>query len=195
MTAIAGNRLDAAEANIHAGLAVSNVGSDIACRLTLAIAAVEVAVARHDPAAARAADSGLRELQHLSGALPAMLDRWCAVAHADTHLATGQPQAAIALLLAGGDNQQPAGFAAALEHVARCSHHHQLRPQRWAVLLDVDPTAQWLSANCASRCGPAAMGWAVGITGWWRDVRWVPVGWLRSSTNDYSDAASGGPAG
>ena len=32
-----------------------------------------------------------------------------------------------------------------------------------------------MSANCALRCGPAAMGWAVGITGWWRDARWVAL--------------------
>ncbi len=61
LTAIATHRLDVADANITAGLAVSNGGSDIACRLTLAIAAVEVEIARHDPAAARAADTRLRD--------------------------------------------------------------------------------------------------------------------------------------
>ncbi len=142
LTAIATHRLDAADANITAGLAVSNGGSDIACRLTLAIAAVEVEIARHDPAAARAADTRLRELQHLSGALPPMLDRWCTVAHADTYLATGQPQAAIALLSAGGSNPQPAGFTAALERVALAEASLMLhQPDAALDLLGTDPAA------------------------------------------------------
>src|SRR5664279_5143246 len=98
LTGIATHRLDAAESHIDAGLAVSTGGSDIACRLALAIATVEVAVARHDPAAARAAATRLDALQNAAGALPPMLESWCAVAHANALLAAGQPQAAIDLL-------------------------------------------------------------------------------------------------
>ena len=115
LTDIDRNRLDTAAAAIDAGLAVSNGGSDIACRLVLAIAAVQLALARRDPAAARAAAARLDGLQAQAGALPPMLHLWCAVAHADTHLASGHPQAAIDVLT--GDNPEPVGFAAALRRV------------------------------------------------------------------------------
>ena len=49
------NELDAAEKDVDHGMTVSGGGSDIACRLALAIAGVQVAVARGDASAATAA--------------------------------------------------------------------------------------------------------------------------------------------
>ena len=141
LTAIATNRLDAAQAGIEAGLTVSNGGSDICCRLALAIAAVEVQVARNDPIAARQAAGRLTELRAFAGALPPMLDRWCVVAQADAHLSAGDPQAAVDLLECG-TGEPATGFAAALERVALAqallmSH----RPDDAFGLLEPDRTA------------------------------------------------------
>ncbi len=140
LTDIATNRLDAAQASIDAGLNVSNGGSDIACRLALAIAAVEVAVARHDPSAARAAAACLTSIQAHAGALPAMLARWCAVARADMHLSAGQAQAAIDLL--ADDNPESGGFAAALHRIALAKARLLLhQPDAALDLLANDPAA------------------------------------------------------
>ena len=140
LTDIATNRLDAAQASIDAGLNVSNGGSDIACRLALAIAAVEVAVARHDPSAARAAAACLTSIQAHAGALPAMLARWCAVAHADMHLSAGQAQAAIDLL--ADENPESGRFAAALHRVALAKARLLLhQPDAALDLLANDPAA------------------------------------------------------
>jgi len=133
LTDIATNRLDAAQASIDAGLNVSNGGSDIACRLALAIAAVEVAVARHDPSAARAAAACLTSIQAHAGALPAMLARWCAVTRADMHLSAGQAQAAIDLLAdenpeSGGVRCRPPPRRAGQGPTAAASTRRRARP-------------------------------------------------------------------
>ena len=69
-----------------------------------------------------------------------MLHLWCAVAHADTHLAAGHPQAAIDVLT--GDNPEPVGFAAALRRVTLAKARLLLHQPGAALdLLDADPAA------------------------------------------------------
>src|SRR5664279_2356850 len=83
----------AAAADVDTGLSISNSGSDMPCRLVLRIAAVGVAVARRDVAAAVAAAARLEQIQTLAGDLPPLLARWCAVAYADARLTAGEPAA------------------------------------------------------------------------------------------------------
>jgi len=129
------NQLEASAKTIDSGLAVSESGSDVACRLAMAIAGVSVAVARRDPAAARAAAARLDAIQTQAGDLPPMLARWSAVAHADACLIAGEPEAAINRL---DDRPEPSGFAAALEGVVLAKAHLMLdRPDAALELLDL----------------------------------------------------------
>ncbi|HEY4993407.1 MAG TPA: LuxR C-terminal-related transcriptional regulator, partial [Nakamurella sp.] len=128
------NQLDAATADIDSGLTVSNSGSDMPCRLVLHIAAVGVAVARRDGAAAGAAAARLDTIQTLAGNLPPLLARWCAIAHADVHLAAAEPAAAVARL---GPAREPAGYPDALERVVLAKAHLMLdQPDAAFDLLD-----------------------------------------------------------
>ncbi len=128
------DQLDAATVDIDSALTVSNSGSDMPCRLVLHIAAVGVAVARRDGAAAVAASARLDRIQTLAGDLPPLLARWCAVAHADAHLAAAEPSAAIARVDA---DREPVGFADALERVVMAKAHLMLdQPEAAFDLLD-----------------------------------------------------------
>ena len=115
MTHLEQGRLDMAAATVDSGLALSRAGSDAACRVALGIAVVSIAVARRDPAAACAASAQLDAIRSQAGNLPPMLSRWCTVAHADAHLAAGNPDAAIALI---GESSSAPGYAWTLEHIA-----------------------------------------------------------------------------
>ena len=117
------NRLDAATAAIDSGLTVSNSESDMPCRLVLHIAAVGVAVARRDRAAAVAASTQLGMIQTLAGDLPPMLSRWCAVAHADAQLADARPAAAMNQLDATCETPD---YPGALARVVRARAHLML---------------------------------------------------------------------
>jgi LuxR family transcriptional regulator, maltose regulon positive regulatory protein len=112
------NQLDAATADIDSGLTIS--GSDMPCRLVLHIAAVGVAVARCDAAAAVAAAARLDKIQTLAGELPPMLARWCAHAHADAYLAAADPAAVVDLL---GAPHEPGGYPDALERIVLAKAH------------------------------------------------------------------------
>jgi LuxR family maltose regulon positive regulatory protein len=134
LTHLEGDQLDAAQEQIDAGLAVSDSGSDVACRLVLAIAAVGVAVARGNPDTARAAASRLDQIRAAAGDIPTFLNRWCTVARADAFLATGEPTAAISVI---GESPAPEGYPAALERVAVAKALLLLRrPQAALALLD-----------------------------------------------------------
>ena len=134
MTHVEWNQLDAAAEIIDSGLGVSESGSDVACRLAIAITGVSVAVARRDPAAARAAAARLDAIAAQAGELPPMLARWCAVAHADACLIAGEPEAAITRL---DDHPEPSGFAAALEGVVLAKAHLMVdRPDTALAYLD-----------------------------------------------------------
>jgi len=108
------NQLDAAQQDVDRGVTVSGGGSDIACLIALAIADVEVAVARGDAAAAHAAAARLDTIQAQAGELPPLLAGWCAVAHADALLTAGKPDDAIERV---NDGSEQTGFTAALRAV------------------------------------------------------------------------------
>jgi LuxR family maltose regulon positive regulatory protein len=134
LTHLERDQLDAAQEQIDAGLAVSNSGSDVACRLVLAIAAVGVSVARGNPDTVRAAACRLDEIRAVAGDIPTFLTRWCTVARADAFLATGEPAAAISVI---GELPAPEGYPAALERVAVAKALLSLhRPQAALALLD-----------------------------------------------------------
>lgn len=131
-------RLDMAATIIDAGLDISSSGSDAACRVALGIAAVGLAVARQDPAAARAASARSDVIQAQAGDLPPMLARWCVVARADAHLAAGEPDLAITLI---GDGGTACAFTAALDRVVLAKANLMLgRPDTVLQLLDPMPT-------------------------------------------------------
>jgi LuxR family maltose regulon positive regulatory protein len=115
LTRLEWDQLDAAQEQIDAGLTVSNSGSDVACRLVLAIAAVRVAVARRHPDAVHVAADRLHRVRAQAGDLSPFLARWCTVAHADACLATGDPQAAIEVI--GAVPASDGGYPAALGRV------------------------------------------------------------------------------
>ena len=110
------NQLDEAIREVDSGLAVSDSGSDPACQLILAIAAIGFAVVKHDNTATSAAADRLDAIKEQAGELPPLLARWCAVAHADAHLSAAEPGVAIDVLV---PTQEPSGFADALERVVR----------------------------------------------------------------------------
>ena len=107
-------QLEAAAVDIESGLSVSDSGSDLPCRLVLHIAAVGLAAARGDSAGASAASARLHRDQKLAGNLPPLLARWCAIAHADAHLAAAEPSAAMTTIAA---DPQFTTFADTLERV------------------------------------------------------------------------------
>ena len=111
---LARNRLDDAADIIAAGLAASIRGSDTACRLTLGIGAVGVAVARGEvEAALSAADRLAVEFDQIVDP-PDLLARWCQVAEAQALLSAGDAEKAIGRVAHPGADT---GFAAALERV------------------------------------------------------------------------------
>lgn len=133
------SRFDLAAAVIDSGLAISRSGSDAACRVALGIAAVGVAVARKDSAAALAASAQLDEIQSQAGDLPPMLARWCAVTHADAQLAAGEPDPAITLF---GERGGASGFTFALERIALAKARLMLgQPDAAMEVLDQIPVA------------------------------------------------------
>jgi LuxR family maltose regulon positive regulatory protein len=134
LTHLERDQLDAAQQQIDAGLAVSNSGSDVTCHLVLAIAAIGVAVARRDPYMAGTAAARLASIRALAGDIPPFLARWCTVARADAHLATGEPAAAIHLI---GESPAPGDYPAALERVAVAKARLLLhQPEAALALLD-----------------------------------------------------------
>jgi LuxR family maltose regulon positive regulatory protein len=115
MTLLARDRLADAADIIAAGLAASSSGSEAGCRLAMGIAAVGIAVARNDAAAARSAAARLHdELQKVTDR-PDLLARWCGVAQAQARLISGDPAGVIARIRAPADDD--VGFPAALERV------------------------------------------------------------------------------
>ena len=135
LTHLERDQLAAAQQQLAAGIAVSNSGSDVSCRLVLAIAAVGVDVARRDPDTARAAAARLNRIRADAGDLPPFLARWCTVAHADALLAAGEPVAAMTLI---GESPAPGGYPAALERVALAKARLMLH-QPEAALTVLDP--------------------------------------------------------
>ena len=115
MTHLQSAQLDVAQEQIDAGLTVSNAGSDVACRLLLAIAGVGVAAAGGDTDTVRLAAGRLDSIRAHAGDLPPFLALWCTVARADAHLAQGEPDAAIAAI---GAAPTHGGYPAALARVA-----------------------------------------------------------------------------
>lgn len=135
------NQLDAAAMDIDSGLSVSNSGSDMPCRLVLHIAAVGVAVACGDVDRSVAAAARLDRIQTLAGALPPMLGQWCAVAHADVHLAAGEPGAVIDAL---GAADEPEDYPDALTRIVQAKAHLMLNQPDAAFDL-LEPRATSLS--------------------------------------------------
>ena len=132
MTLLAESRLEEAADVIGLGLAASSRGSDTGCRLALGIAAVGVAVARGDAAAARSAADRLRtELAEVVNP-PDLLARWCRVAQAPTQLLAGDPDKPVRLL----DPVEDDGFVGAVERVALGRAHLALgHPDRLSSVL------------------------------------------------------------
>ena len=131
---LARNQLDQATAQIYRGLTASSRGSDGACRLALGIAAVDLAVARGDADAVRAAATRLDVESARTGDLPDMLARWCLVTRAEALLTSGAPQAAISCLDPSTDRD---GFAGAQQRVILARAYlavHQ--PQQALTVLD-----------------------------------------------------------
>ena len=116
-------------------MAISRDGSDAACRVALGIADIGVAVARRDATAALAAAARLDVIRANAGDLPPMLDHWCAIAHADAHLACADPDAALNRL---GTRPEPTGYTSALERVVLAKARLML-DQPAAVLDLLDP--------------------------------------------------------
>jgi LuxR family maltose regulon positive regulatory protein len=131
------NQLDVATREVDAGLTVSHSGSDPACQLVLAIAAIGIAVVKRDAAAIRVATDRLDEITEQAGELPPLLARWCAVALADAELSAGEPGGAIDGLV---QTDEPSGFTDALEHVVRAKAHLLLDQPDTALDL-LDPVA------------------------------------------------------
>ena len=71
------------------GLA-DGTGTDVACRLALAIVAVDQASARGDGIWPTRPQSGWNSIQVQAGRLPPMLARWCITARAAADLAAGR---------------------------------------------------------------------------------------------------------
>ncbi|WP_158539953.1 LuxR C-terminal-related transcriptional regulator [Williamsia limnetica] len=112
--------LDDAQECIDAGLMASTQGSDVGCRLLLSIAAVGVANARGDGAAAHAMLSRLDVLTHMAQPLPVLLAGWIRTARADVLLAQGDPRGALSMAT---ETQGDAGFAAGLQRIVRAKAH------------------------------------------------------------------------
>lgn len=127
LVAVSRARLDSAGGHIDRGLAMSVRYSDRAARLTLAIAAVELAVLRGDQAAAFAADARLQSGLSRTAQAPLLLRRWAEVAGADAQLLAGRPAEVLGRIPVPDDD----GFAASLERICRARAHlalSQLRP-------------------------------------------------------------------
>lgn len=77
------------------GLADVDVGTDVACRLVLAIGAVDDATARRDGILADEAVIRLDAIAVLAGRLPPLLAGWCTAARAAADVAAGRFNAAI----------------------------------------------------------------------------------------------------
>ncbi len=151
MTLLAWNRLAEASDVIAAGLAASSTGSDAHCRLALGIAAVGVAVARGDVAAARSTASLLGvELARIADG-PRLLARWCAVAQAEARLTGGDPIGAIASIEVTTDDS---GYPAALERIVLAKAELALgRPHLVNGILDplLDPDLPFLAPAVGAR--------------------------------------------
>ena len=138
MTHLERNEIDLAGSSVDEGLAISRDGSDAACRVALGVADIGVAVARQDATAALAATVRLDVMRAKAGDLPPMLDRWCAIAHADAHLTAGDPAAALNQLEPAQDS---VGYTAALERVMLAKARLLLNQPAAALnLLDPIPT-------------------------------------------------------
>jgi LuxR family maltose regulon positive regulatory protein len=139
LTHLEQGRFDMAASTVDGRLTVSRTGSEAACRIVLGIAAVGVAVARRDPVAALAASTQLGTIQSEAGDLPTMLSRWCAVAHADAHLATGSPERALAAL---GEIGVVPGYTYFLERIVLAKVQLMMdQPDTALDLLDPVPAA------------------------------------------------------
>jgi LuxR family maltose regulon positive regulatory protein len=84
------------------GLADSGADTDVACRLVLAIAAIEHAAASGDGIRADEAGIRLDEIQLRAGRLPPLLAGWCTAAHAAADLTAGRWNAAMDRVKAPG---------------------------------------------------------------------------------------------
>jgi LuxR family maltose regulon positive regulatory protein len=152
MTLLAWGRLDEAADVIATGLAASSTGSETSSRLAMGIAAVGIAVARGDAAAARSAAARLgAELEQVDDR-PELLARWCAVARAQAKVVSGDPKEALGLVRAPVDDDR--GFGAALERVLLAKAHLALdRPQSVAALLAplLEPDVPYLGPAVEAR--------------------------------------------
>jgi len=152
MTLLARNRLEEAADIVDLGLAASSRGSDAGCRLALGIAAVGVAVARGDAAAAGSVADRLRT--ELAGVVnpPDLLARWCRIAQAQTHLLAGDPDEPARLPHPAEDEVD--GFAGAVERVTLGRAHLTLgHPDRLASLLGplTGPDVTYLGPSVEAR--------------------------------------------
>jgi len=88
-------RYECTDSAIDDRLADGNDGTDIACRLALAIAAVDIATARRDATLADEAAIRLGSIALQAGRLPPLLAGWCTAAEAAADLAAGRWNEAI----------------------------------------------------------------------------------------------------
>lgn len=135
------NELDDAQRCVDSGLASTEEGSDVGCRVLLKIAAVGVAVARGDLFAAQNMLTRLDLLTAGLGELPALLARWTRVTHADVLLLAGDPEAALEQI---ADPADVIDYASALDRIVRA---------KGFLALD-DPLRAVESIGLASRFNP-----------------------------------------
>ena len=105
-------------------------GTDVACRLVLAVAAVDWAVAQCDVILADDAALRLHRIQAQAGRLPPMLAAWCAVAQAAADLAAGRSKVAIDRV-STADAASP--YPDALGRIVVAKARLQLDQPRWAI--------------------------------------------------------------
>jgi len=123
--------VDAAGAQVDHGLSASGRQTDRSLRLALAIAAVQVAVLRRDPAAAFLADARLRAGLTRTPKANELLVRWGAVAGAEALLLADRPAEALERIGRPGGG----GFAAAWERCCLARARFATGQQRAAEVL------------------------------------------------------------
>jgi len=126
---------------ISRGLSATGPRTDRAIRLVLAIAAVQVAIAQDDPAAALTGDTRLRAGLDRTPGTPPRIRRWAAVAGAQALLSAGRPDEAIRRVDRPGEDR---GFSASWERVTLAQAHLNLGElQRAEILLRPMMTGGW----------------------------------------------------
>ena len=158
LTHLGRHELDRADECIALGRIARHPNTDSGARLVVEIAAIAVALARHDTFTARRAELGLRSAQEQAGRLPAMLQRWIRVTCAEVALAAATDPAAILTVIP--DPGSDTGYAAGLERVMRAKI--QLTAKKPAAVIEtLGPSERFapyraLSVEAALLCALAA---------------------------------------